>query len=57
MHNKFDEFNADDLDSIGTAINEDLCVEILWSAMNALKENPKLSIPKAIEAGYGEWIK
>jgi hypothetical protein len=57
MHNKFDEFNADDLDSIGTAINEDLCVEILWSAMNALKQNPNLSIQEAIDMGYGEWIK
>lgn len=46
-----------ELDTIANVLNEDLCVEILWSAMNALKQNPNLSIQEAIETGYGEWIK
>jgi hypothetical protein len=34
-----------------------LSVEIIWSAMNAIKDNPKLAISEALNIGAGEWIK
>lgn len=50
-----------DMFSINSAINSadfnDLNVEIIWSAMNTLKQQPELSIEQAIECGVSEWIK
>lgn len=31
--------------------------EIIWSALYAMKENPSLTIPQAMDIGYNEWIK
>lgn len=46
-----------ELNAILSAMNENLGVEIIWSAMNYLKKNPDKSILEAINDGYGEWIK
>lgn len=34
-----------------------LDVEIIWSAMNFLRQHPSYSIESAIEFGVDEWIK
>lgn len=34
-----------------------LDTEVVWSALNAIKENPSLTIEEAINIGASEWIK
>ena len=47
-----------DIAAIASILNQgNLCVEIIWSAMKYMKENPNCSIAYAIEVGYSEWIK
>jgi hypothetical protein len=54
-----DTSTEDAMKSISEAINEEngLCCEVIWSAMQCLKADPRTSIPDAIEYGFGEWIK
>lgn len=48
----------DEMDAIIDVLNQgDLVVEIFWSAMHYLKNNPTKSIPEAIDYGISEWIK
>jgi hypothetical protein len=49
--------NEKDLSAIASVLNEDLVVEILWSAMHYLKNNSEMGIDSAIALGYNEWIK
>lgn len=35
----------------------DLTIEVIWSAMNYLKENKKATIEEACVYGLSEWIK
>ena len=54
-----DTSTEDDMKSINEAIKEEngLCCEVIWSAMQCLKADPRTSIPDAIEYGFGEWVK
>jgi len=38
-------------------IDNDIEVEVIWSAMMFLKNNPKATIQQACEHGVNEWIK
>lgn len=31
--------------------------KVIWSALNAMKENPELTIEEAITIGLNEWVK
>ena len=48
-----------DLKAVADTLKESgkhgLEVEVLWSAMNALKEDPTLSIEQALNCGLYEW--
>lgn len=48
-----------DMSAILQTISDDngLAVEILWTAMMHIKNNPTCSITDAIDVGYEEWIK
>ena len=35
----------------------DFRTEVIWSALNALKRNPEISIAEALDCGIAEWIK
>ena len=50
-----EEERQEDLDHIAEAIKDDLSVEILWSAMQYLKENPTAQIRTAIVHGMMVW--
>ena len=39
----------------GSKMRVDLTVEVVWSAMRALQEDPLLTIAEACEVGLGEW--
>lgn len=51
----------EEIDAIGGFLYRsamyDLTTEVVWSALKALKENPKLEIAEAMEIGYNEWVK
>lgn len=51
--------NEADCSAILQAIKDDngLSVEIIWSAMLHLKNNPTCTIEDAIDYGFNEWIK
>ncbi len=49
--------NEADCSAILEATNEDLGVEIIWSAMLHLKNDPSCTIADAIDIGFSEWIK
>ncbi len=42
---------------INDVIKRDLCVEILHSAFEEMKQDPKISIEQAINRGINEWDK
>ncbi len=46
-----------EFESISMVCRSDLRVEIIWTTLNCMKKNPKLSICEAIECGIGEWEK
>lgn len=35
----------------------DLQVEVVWYALKAMKENPRLTIEEAMDIGFNEWVK
>ena len=39
------------------SLDYELTAEVVWSALKAMKENPSLSIIRAINIGFEEWIK
>ena len=39
------------------ASDYNLGVEVIASALIALKENPSISIDEALDIGYNEWVK
>lgn len=49
--------NKEELRAISEVLDYDLVTEIIWSAIHAIKDNPKLSIEEAIQYGKDEWIK
>jgi hypothetical protein len=65
LKNKFEAAEAKileiELDSITQVLKygdtHGLSVEIIWSTMHALKNNPKLTLSEALNIGAGEWIK
>ncbi len=42
---------------INKAIQHELNVQIIWSAMKILQKNPEFSISMAMEDAFGEWDK
>ena len=46
-----------EMQAIRRTFDSILVMEIIWSSMKCLKNNPKLNIPEAIECGINEWIK
>jgi len=66
LKNKFETMEAKvletELDSITQVLKyfgyeHGLSVEIIWSAMHAIKNNPQLTISEALNIGAEEWIK
>lgn len=47
--------HENDMKAVMGAIKSNLPCEVIWSAMNYLKQNPKKTIEDAIEYGYAEW--
>lgn len=50
-----------DLDFINICLNKasdyNLEAEVIWAALQAMKQDPSLSINEAMQAGMDEWIK
>ena len=38
-----------------TALDKNLLPEVVWSALNAMKEDSSISVEKAFEIGCKEW--
>lgn len=53
--------SLDEFEAIQTALKGasefNLEVEVVWYALKAMKENPRLSIEEAIKIGFEEWVK
>lgn len=56
MGKSLDEFEAIQ-NALKGASEFDLQVEVVWYALKAIKENPRLTIEEAIEIGFKEWVK
>jgi hypothetical protein len=56
-----ESFAVDELNSIGEVLSDSECEpllpEIIWSALNFMKQVPNATISEAMNFGVGEWIK
>lgn len=53
--------SAAELEAIAACLKEseryELQIEVIWSALGAMRDDPKISIEEAINRGLDEWIK
>lgn len=45
------------MDSLDAAKEEGLEIEVVYTALKSMKQNPQLSISEAIQLGMKEWVK